>query len=95
MPRFTGGCSKAETGAPRKADLSGTGESQRQHHWGLRPLEEFNIVRPQLGFLGDRFIPYAMPGGYVYDFLFCPLGTVIPRWSRRRHERADGPAGQA
>jgi FkbM family methyltransferase len=62
---------------------------------GLRPLEEFDVVRHQLGFLGDRFVPYAMPDGYVYDFLFCPPGTMPPSWSLGRHERLDGPAGQA
>jgi FkbM family methyltransferase len=59
---------------------------------GLRPLEEFDVVRHQLGFLGDRFIPYAMPDGYVYDFLFCPPGTRPPRWSLGRRERPDGSA---
>lgn len=38
----------------------------------LRPLEEFDVDRDQVRFLGPRFIPYAMPDGYVYDFLFCP-----------------------
>ena len=58
----------------------------------LRPLEVFDVVHHQLGFLGDRFIPYAMPDGYVYDFLFCPPGTMPPPWSLGRHERQDGPA---
>jgi FkbM family methyltransferase len=62
---------------------------------GLRPLEEFDVVRHQLGFLGDQFVPYAMPDGYVYDFLFCPPGTMPPPWSLGRHERLDGPPGQA
>jgi FkbM family methyltransferase len=61
---------------------------------GLRPLEEFNVIRHQLGFLGDRFIPYAMPEGYVYDFLFSPPGTLPPPWSLGGHEQSDGPAGQ-
>ena len=37
--------------------------------------------------------PYAMPDGYVYDFLLCPPGTMPPRWSLGRHERRDGRAG--
>jgi FkbM family methyltransferase len=47
----------------------------------LWPLEEFNLARDQLAFLDGRFIPYAMPAGYVYDFLFCPPGAVPPCWS--------------
>jgi FkbM family methyltransferase len=47
----------------------------------LHPLAEFNIVRDQLAFLDERFIPYTMPDGYVYDFLFCPPGTLPPPWS--------------
>lgn len=42
----------------------------------LRPLKEFDVARDQLDFLDKRFIPYAMPEGYVYDFLFCPPGTL-------------------
>lgn len=45
---------------------------------GLRPLEEFDVERDQLAFLDGRFIPYAMPAGYVSDFLFCARGTSLP-----------------
>jgi FkbM family methyltransferase len=60
---------------------------------GLRPLEEFDVARDQLGFLGDRFIPYEMPSGYVCDFLFCPPGTVPPyaAMESRRRERTLRP----
>jgi FkbM family methyltransferase len=51
---------------------------------GLCPLEEFDIDRDQLHFLGGRFIPYEMPSGYVYDFLFCPPGIAPPPWSHSR-----------
>lgn len=46
---------------------------------GLRPLEEFDVARDQLAFLDGRFIPYAMPTGYVYDFLFCPHESELPQ----------------
>lgn len=46
---------------------------------GLRPLEEFDVARDQLDFLDGPFMPYVMPCGYVYDFLFCPPGIVPPR----------------
>jgi len=50
-----------------------------------QPYEsEFNVACDQLVFLDGRFVPYAMPAGYVYDFLFCPPGTLPPRWSLRR-----------
>jgi FkbM family methyltransferase len=42
----------------------------------LRPLKDFDVARDQLRFLGGRFVPYAMPDGYVYDFLFCPPGVL-------------------
>jgi FkbM family methyltransferase len=45
---------------------------------GLRPLQEFDVARDQLDFLDGRFIPYATPDGYVYDFLFCPPGVTPP-----------------
>ena len=45
---------------------------------GLRPLEEFDVARDQLAFLDGRFMPYVMPDGYVYDFLFCPPGIRPP-----------------
>jgi FkbM family methyltransferase len=53
------------------------------HGWfiaegGLRPLEEFDVTRDQLDFLVGRFVPYGMPSGYVYDFLFCPPGIAPP-----------------
>jgi hypothetical protein len=54
---------------------------------GLYPLEEFDVARDQLDFLDWRFIPYEMPDGYVYDFLFCPPGTLPPPWSLGGHER--------
>jgi FkbM family methyltransferase len=44
----------------------------------LRPLQEFDVARDQLGFLDGRFTPYSMPDGYVYDFLFCPPGIAPP-----------------
>jgi FkbM family methyltransferase len=44
----------------------------------LRPLQEFDVAHHQLCFLDGRFIPYAMPGGYVHDFLFCPSGIAPP-----------------
>jgi FkbM family methyltransferase len=44
----------------------------------LRPLQEFDVARDQLGFLDGRFIPYMMPDGYVHDFLFCPQGIAPP-----------------
>lgn len=46
---------------------------------GLRPLEEFDLARDQLDFLDERFMPYEMPDGYVYDFLFCPPGIAPPQ----------------
>jgi FkbM family methyltransferase len=53
---------------------------------GLRALHEFDVTRDQVDFLDGRFIPFGMPAGYVYDFLFCPPGIRPPRWSldRRR-----------
>jgi FkbM family methyltransferase len=45
---------------------------------GLRPLEEFDVARDQLDFLAGRFVPYEMPSGYVFDFLFCPPGIAPP-----------------
>jgi hypothetical protein len=45
---------------------------------GLRPLQEFDAARDQLGLLDGRFIPYETPDGYVYDFLFCPPGMAPP-----------------
>jgi FkbM family methyltransferase len=44
----------------------------------LRPLQEFDVARDQLGFLDGQFIPYDMPVGYVHDFLFCPPGIAPP-----------------
>ena len=44
----------------------------------LRPLREFDVTRDQRRFLSGEFMPYAMPGGYVYDFLFCPPGIAPP-----------------
>lgn len=44
----------------------------------LRPLHEFDAARDQLRFLDGRFVPYAMPDGYVHDFLFCPPGIAPP-----------------
>jgi hypothetical protein len=73
MPEFTAGYCTMEIGC---------------HLWLAAPTEEFNVVPHQLGFLGDRFIPYAMPEGYVYDFLLCPPGTLPPPWA------SDGTNGQ-
>jgi len=47
------------------------------HPGGLRPLEEFDLRRDQLDHLEREFMPYAMPPGYVHDFLFVP-----PEWTR-------------
>ena len=44
----------------------------------LRPLREFDVARDQLNYLDGRFMPYAMPDGYVHDFLFCPPGIAPP-----------------
>jgi FkbM family methyltransferase len=38
----------------------------------VRPLAEFDLEEHQRRFLGDRFVPYALPEGYVSDFLFVP-----------------------
>lgn len=47
----------------------------------LRPLSGFDVQRHQLSFLGDGFVPYAMPAGYVSDFLFiaAPLDGLPVR----------------
>ena len=54
-----------------------------------QPYEsEFNVACDQLVFLDGRIVPYAMPAGYVYDFLFCPPGTLPalePSPTDRRH----------
>src|SRR5262249_17858054 len=42
------------------------------HPGALRPLEEFDLQRDQLDYLQREFMPYAMPPGYVHDFLFVP-----------------------
>lgn len=52
-------------------------EGYSLHPGGLRPLAEFDLARDQLAFLGDRFMPYAMPSGYVHDFLFVAPGTDV------------------
>ena len=44
----------------------------------LRPLQEFDVARDQRRFLSGEFMPYAMPDGYVHDFLFCPPGVAPP-----------------
>ena len=44
----------------------------------LRPLENFDVERDQLGFLDGRFMPYGVPAGYVCDFVFCPQETKVP-----------------
>lgn len=46
---------------------------------GLRPLSAFDVERDQLSHLGDGFVPYAMPRGYVGDFLFVRPGTDVSR----------------
>lgn len=66
--------------------VAGTGRT------GLRPLEEFDVARDQLAFLDGRFNPYAMPGDYVYDFLFCPPGIEPPRSASGREPYP--PAGR-
>jgi hypothetical protein len=48
---------------------------------GLHPLAEFDLGRDQLSLAKDRFTPYAMPAGYVSDFVFCPPGTSPPPWA--------------
>lgn len=53
----------------------------------LRPLEEFDVDRDQLGYLRRQFVPYAMPEGYVHDFLFCPPG-VLPSPPRLESARS-------
>lgn len=45
---------------------------------GLRPLKEFDLARDQVSFATDRFVPYAMPDGYISDFVFCPPATSPP-----------------
>jgi FkbM family methyltransferase len=47
----------------------------------LRPLDEFDLARDQLAFLGDQFVP-AMPVAYVHDFLFVRPGTDLGRLMR-------------
>lgn len=42
---------------------------------GPRPVSQFDIERHQLRFLGQEFMPYAMPAGYVSDFLFVARGA--------------------
>jgi FkbM family methyltransferase len=55
---------------------------------GLRPIEEFDLEQDQLAFLGPRFMPYAMPPGYVHDFLFVGSGHVVaPLLARRQGGR--------
>jgi FkbM family methyltransferase len=46
---------------------------------GLHPLDEFDVARYQLSLLDGEFIPYAVPTGYVNDFLFCPRETKLPQ----------------
>jgi FkbM family methyltransferase len=48
---------------------------------GLHPLAEFDLGRDQLSLAKDGFTPYAMPAGYVSDFVFCPPGTSPPPWA--------------
>jgi FkbM family methyltransferase len=57
--------------------------SHRYRGWflardGLHPLAEFDLDRDQLSLATDPFTPYAMPAGYVSDFVFCPPGTSPP-----------------
>jgi FkbM family methyltransferase len=44
---------------------------------GLRPLAEFDLARDQLAYLRDEFMAFAMPDGYVYDFLFVEPGRDV------------------
>jgi FkbM family methyltransferase len=49
------------------------------HEEGVRPLDEFDLEQDQLAFLGPQFMPYAMPTGYVHDFLFVgESGDLAP-----------------
>lgn len=59
--------------------------SHRYRGWfvaadGLHPLAEFDLDRDQLSLAADPFTPYAMPAGYVSDFVFCPPGSSPPPW---------------
>jgi FkbM family methyltransferase len=60
--------------------LAGLGyEGYQVRPGGLRPLAEFDLARDQLAFLGAEFMPYAMPDGYVHDFVFVAPGTDVAR----------------
>lgn len=62
---------------------------------GLRPLDEFDVARDQLAYLGDQFIAGAMPHGYVHDFVFVRPGTdlgALAAPGRRRLVRAGAGA---
>lgn len=36
----------------------------------LRPINEFDVHEHQLNFLGEDFVPYGVPKGYISDFVF-------------------------
>jgi FkbM family methyltransferase len=46
-------------------------------HTGLRPLDDFDLQRDQLAFLGPEFNLFEMPSAYVNNFLFVPPGTEV------------------
>lgn len=74
---FPGNCARLRTIARRRGNITVHALAVSDHSGsGVH----------QLDFLDDRFIPYGMPKGYVFDFLFCPPGTAPPPWSRSRRE---------
>jgi hypothetical protein len=44
---------------------------------GLRPLRCFDLDRDQLAFLGDGFMAFGVPAGYVNEFLFVRPGSDL------------------
>jgi FkbM family methyltransferase len=49
---------------------------------GLRPVEDFDVERDQLAFLprsGEHVVGWAMPSGYVHDFLFVDPQADVER----------------
>ena len=46
---------------------------------GLRPLEQFDLEREQLAFLGPEYLAGDKPEGYTNDFLFVRPGTDLRR----------------
>ncbi len=43
----------------------------------LVPVEQFDLQRDQMAFVGPEFVPYSMPPGYVHYFLFVRPGTYL------------------